>query len=84
MRRTVKVARKSLLQKKIREFAITNPRVNEKDVTDALDLFSEISKTRKASGTRVGFRIGRPYGRTVAPPEADVCEPTPLLRYSLD
>jgi hypothetical protein len=84
MRTTVSAARKTLLRKKIREFATTNPRVDEKDVTEALNLFSEISKARKANIAHAGFRIGRPYSRNLAPAEPDVYEPTPLLRYSLD
>ena len=84
MQTTAKTTSKTLLRKKIRDFAATNPRVNEEDVADALKLFSEIGKARKAAGTRVGFRIGRPYSKTVVPSETDRCEPTPLLRYSLD
>ena len=84
MRTTVKAAKKTALRKKIREFAATNPRVNEKDVADSIALFSEIDKARKIRGSRVGFRIGRPYSKSVAPSETNHCEPTPLLRYSLD
>jgi hypothetical protein len=84
MHKVAKSPRKSLLRKRIRQFAERNPLVNEKDVTDALALFSEIERARKDSSSRVRFRIGRPYSTTVTGPEADHCESAPLLRFSLD
>jgi hypothetical protein len=84
MRTVEKSSGKSLLRKKIKELAAANPRVNEKDVTDALAVFSAIEKARKGNSSRVRFRIGRPYSTTVTGPDADHCESAPLLRFSLD
>jgi hypothetical protein len=84
MHTVAKNSGKSLLRNKIREFAATNPLVNETDVAEALALFSAIGKTRKDNGSRVRFRIGRPYSTTITGPDANQCESSPLLRFSND
>lgn len=84
MQKVVRSSSKTVVRKKIREFAVSNPLVNERDVEEALALFSKIGKARTAPDSRVRFRIGCPYCTTITSPKDDLRESSSLLRFSLD
>lgn len=84
MQMTAKSTRKQPLRKKIHQLAMKNPLVNEKDVSEALALFTEITRTKRTSSSGMRFRIGSPYGQTMSDKRSENCISTPLLRYNLD
>jgi hypothetical protein len=84
MLRAVELSGKRLQRKRIREFALANPLVNEKSVRDSLALFSEIEKVRKDRSSRPGFRIARPYSSTLDGLKNNQDTSIPVLRYGID